>query len=173
MTKLLRQPLVTAAMTCLCVAIGFGDSDGNALSTKLNGFKEVPPINSQGSGQFQATINTNAGQITYVLTYSGLTSNATQSHVHFAEAGVNGGVMFFLCTNLGNGPAGTPACPASGGTVTGVITAANILSVPGQNVTAGDFASALKIIRSGVGYANVHTVNFPAGEIRGQVKGDD
>ena len=81
--------------------------------------------------------------------------------------------MFFLCTNLGNGPAGTPACPVNGGTVTGTIGPGGIVGPTGQIVSAGDFASAVRIMRSGVGYANVHTTNFPGGEIRGPVKSDD
>jgi hypothetical protein len=81
--------------------------------------------------------------------------------------------MFFLCTNLGNGPEGTPACLASGGAVMGTITAGSIVGPTGQNLTPGDFASVLKIIRAGVGYANVHTEKFPVGEIPGQVTSDD
>lgn len=111
--------------------------------------------------------------MTYTETFSGLTSSVLQSHIHFAQPGVNGSVVVFLCTNLGNGPAGTPACPAGGGTVTGTITAASVLSVPAQHITAGDFAAVLNFIRAGDGYANVHTMNFPGGEIRGQIKTDD
>jgi hypothetical protein len=150
----------------------FGDSGTGSVRATLSGFNEVPPINSPGSGRFQATIFSD--HLTYTLTYSGLTSDATQSHVHFGQPGVNGGVYFFLCSNVGT-PAGitTPACPVSGGTVTGTITAADIIPVPTQNITAGDFASAVKIILAGVGYANVHSNNFKAGEIRGQVKNSD
>ncbi len=48
-----------------------------------------------------------------------------------------------------------------------------VLAVPSQNVTAGDFAGLVKILRVHLGYANVHTPLFPAGEIRGQVSSDD
>jgi len=51
----------------------------------------------------------------------------TQAHIHFGKRHVAGGIIVFLCTNLGNGPAGTPACPDSAGTVTGSITAASII----------------------------------------------
>lgn len=172
MTKLIRQPLEMMLLTCLCCATLLGDSDDNRLRARLNGFAETPmTLNSPGSGQFRAT--TNAQTLTFTLTYSGLTSNVTQAHVHFGAPGLSGGVMFFLCSNLGNGPAGTPACPVSGGTVTRRIGASDIVGPAGQNVSAGDFAAALKIMRSGVGYVNVHTANFPGGEIRGEVKGDD
>jgi len=40
-------------------------------------------------------------------------------------------------------------------------------------VSAGDFAGALRIIASGDAYVNVHTTNFPGGEIRGQVRSND
>ena len=44
----------------------------------------------------------------------------------------------------------------------------------GQDISAGQFDELLQAIRSGFTYANVHSVKFPAGEIRGQIKvGDD
>jgi hypothetical protein len=167
MTKLIRPAALAAAVTiCLGAATVLGQE---TFSAKLTGFKEVGntgPTNSPGSGKFQLTVT--GSSMTYTLTYSALSTPVTQAHVHFGEPGVSAGVMFFLCTN-GMGPAGTPACPADGGTVTGTITAASIVGPTGQNVTPGDFAAALKIIRAGVGYANVHTTKFPVGEIRGQL----
>jgi hypothetical protein len=41
------------------------------------------------------------------------------THIHLGQHGVNGGISVFLCTNLGNGPAGTPTCP--GGEIRGQI----------------------------------------------------
>jgi hypothetical protein len=140
---------------------------GFPISAHLSGFREVPPILTNGEASFRAIVRSDS--ISYTLTFSGLTSNATQAHLHFGEPGVNGGIFVFLCTNLGNGPAGTPACPAACGTVSGTLTAANVVSIAAQNVTSGDFAAVRRIIASGDAYANIHTVNFPAGEIRGQV----
>jgi len=52
-----------------------------------------------------------------------------------------------LCTNLGNGPAGTPACPPAGGTVTGTLTAAtSVVGPAAQNVHT--FADFIKIVKS-------------------------
>jgi hypothetical protein len=46
------------------------------------------------------------------------------------------------------------------------------MAIPEQGVEAGDLAGVIRAIRSGVTYANVHTVNFPTGEIRGQLEED-
>ena len=168
MRLLLLVGLATAGAIASVAAVAAG-SPQPALRTaaRLSGFNETPPILTNGSGTFRATINRDS--LTYTLTFSGLSSPATQAHLHFGQPGVAGGVFLFLCTNLGNGPAGTPACPANGGTVTRTVTAADIVAIPAQNVTAGDFAGAVRIIRSGDAYANVHTTNFPMGEIRGQL----
>jgi CHRD domain len=54
--------------------------------------------------------------------------------------------------------------------VTGTITPASILAVPGQNITAGDFGALETILESNTAYGNIHTNNFKAGEIRGQLR---
>ena len=53
------------------------------------------------------------------------------------------------------------------------VTAADIQAVAAQNVPAGSFEAAMSILASGDAYINVHTTNFPGGEIRGQVKSED
>src|SRR5207253_5640564 len=63
----------------------------------------------------------------------------------------------------------TPTCPAAGGTVSGTVTATDVQKISGQTLRGGNFNDAIAIIRSGEAYANVHTTNFPGGEIRGQV----
>jgi hypothetical protein len=93
----------------------------------------------------------------------------TQSHIHFGKVHTPGNVMVFFCSNLSTAPAGTQPCPANGGTVTGTLTAANLLAIASQNVPAGDFTAIEEALLSDTAYVNVHTTNFPAGEIRGQV----
>ena len=80
--------------------------------------------------------------------------------------------MVFLCTNLGNGPAGTQACPASG-TVSGMLTAASVVGPVAQNITPGDFDAVTEALLSRTAYGNIHTSKFPAGEIRGEIRRDD
>jgi len=163
--------LALVAVLGLTVTVANAGDNATRFAARMSGFNEVPPIFTDGNGMFRATIDGN--QLTYTETFGGLTSNVTQSHIHFGEQGVNGGIFLFLCSNLGNGPAGTPACPAAGGTVTRTVGATDIVAVAAQNVPAANFAAALRILRSGDAYVNVHTVMFPAGEIRGQVRATD
>jgi hypothetical protein len=53
-----------------------------------------------------------------------------------------------------------------------LITAASVIALPAQNLPAGSFDSAVRVLNSGTVYGNVHTTKFPAGEIRGEVKND-
>ena len=78
----------------------------------LTGFEEVPVVSTAGDGEFRARISTDESQIQYELSYSDLEGAVQQAHIHLGQAGVNGGITVFLCTNLGNGPAGTQPCPA-------------------------------------------------------------
>ena len=99
-----------------------------------------------------------------------MTSSVTQAHIHFGASRTNGGVMVFLCGGA------KPACPASG-TVTGTLTAADVSVLPATNadsvipqgIQPADLNGMLDAIRSGNTYINVHSANFPNGEIRGQV----
>jgi hypothetical protein len=141
------------------------------FSAQLLGFDETPvALFSNGSGRIDLTLNTRTRTITYRLTYSGLTSPVTQSHIHFGKEHVTGGITVFFCTNLGNGPAGTQACPSAGGTIMGTITAGDVLAVGAQNMPAGDFDALVRLFTTETAYANVHSTMFPAGEIRGQIR---
>src|SRR5262249_41875620 len=74
------------------------------FTAHLNGFQETPSLNSTGQGDLSLTIGNN--QITFDLTYSGLSGNPTVAHVHIGQVGVAGGVSFFFC-----GGGSKPACP--------------------------------------------------------------
>ena len=161
-TKNIGFLAIAAVMTNL-LAAPIGNSQTERFSASLAGGNEVPPINSAGTADFEMTIQ---DPITFSLTFSGLSSPLSVSHLHFAPSKVAGGVMIFLC-----GGGNQPACPAAtSGTITGTITAANVTGPGGQGITPGDLDSALGAVRSGLSYANMHTTMFPGGEIRGDVQ---
>jgi len=167
--RLLDAALVAAVVT-------FSISCAHAAEhfvASLSGFNEIGGVGagetgailSNGRGSLVLDFDKKAGTAEYTLTYSGLSSTVTVAHIHFGKVHVAGGIIVFLC-----GGGGQAACPSSG-TVSGTITAGNVQAIESQNVKAGDFDAFEDALTTNTAYANVHTTNFPAGEIRGQVRG--
>jgi CHRD domain len=149
----------------------------NVQSDPLSGYLEGAPggpISTTGNGSFHATIDDEAQEIHYTVSYADLEGSVLQSHIHFGHRDTNGGITVFLCTNLGNGPAGTPVCPAPPATVSGTITAGQVTGgAAAQGIAAGEFDEVVAAIRAGKTYVNVHSSTWPAGEIRAQINDDD
>ena len=169
-------PVVASALI-LGAAPARADRDNDDFSAKLSGFEEVGGVGagqtgailSGGTATLSLELDRNAQTLSYTLEFSGLSTDVAQAHIHFGKRHVGGGVMVFFCSNLGNGPAGTPACPAGGGTVTGTVGAAGVVGPAAQGVTIGNFDAVIEALDSNTAYANIHTTKFPAGEIRGQI----
>jgi hypothetical protein len=177
--------LVVGAAALAVAAFAFAGASGlgfKHISGDMTGYQEVPSVSTGASARFTAEVNKDGNAINWELTYSGLEGDVQQSHIHFGNVGVNGGISVFLCTNLGNGPIGTQACPQSG-TITGTITAADVSpNIPAtaaartQGIDTGEFEELARAIDAGSAYANVHSTRWPGGEIRAQLKtngGDD
>jgi hypothetical protein len=143
------------------------------FSTDMAGYEEVPAISTDGNGEADVEVARDGGSLKFELHYRALESPVTQSHIHFGQKDANGGIVIFFCSNLGNGPAGTPPCPqpAPGETaeVSGTRTAADMAGgAADQGIAAGEFDELVRALRAGVAYANVHSQQFGSGEIRGQ-----
>lgn len=170
-----RRIVTAAALLAAAIALPAAANSVEEFHTTFSGFNEVGGL---GAGETGAILSEGKGTLTlkldrvnqtlwFELTYSGLSSPVVQSHIHLGKNHVAGGVMVFFCSN--NNVPGVQPCPASGGTVTGTITASDVIAVTGQNVTAGDFDALTDALESNTAYANIHTMKFPAGEIRGQI----
>src|SRR5213080_2433603 len=173
----LFKAVMVAALVVFSASYAYATDE---FVARLNGFQEIGAlvgptgaIRSNGSGTMQLQLDKNAGTATFTLTFPDvgatlpLTGTVTQAHIHFGKRHVAGGVLVFFCSNLGNGPAGTQACPnlgAATATVTGTFTNASVVAIPTQNVTAGEFDALVDALRSNTAYANIHTSAFPAGE---------
>ena len=167
----LTPTLVTACfLLCNGTVASAGDTHQKGFLAKLEGFQEVPAVSTVASGSFTAAYDDREGALTFELNYSGLEGRVQQSHIHLGQRGTTGGVSVFLCSNLGNGPAGVQACPDTAGSVQGVIRAQDVIGPTAQGIGAGEFAEVLNAIEEGVAYVNVHTTKVPSGEIRGQLR---
>jgi hypothetical protein len=146
-------PLVAIA------AISCGDDDDpndpslEQFTVTLNGAAERPdPVPTSATGS--ATLSfTGSGPITYSVTVNDLSSLPSMAHIH--------------------GPAGLEA---ANDVIVGLTTIASVLTgtlVSGTLTATNDVTISLDslkvLMRNGNAYINVHTVNFPPGEIRGQI----
>jgi hypothetical protein len=150
LTSLLALALV------VCAVLGrraSADHREIAVRATLRGLNEVPPTTSRATATLRATLDEAGQRISFTLEFHDPTK-------------VNGGVMVFFC-----GGGGQPACPAAtSGTITGAITAANVVGPVEQGIAPRNFADVVYAIRTGNAYANIHTSRFPNGEIRGQLE---
>ena len=108
----------------------------------LDGPSEVPATTSGATGI--GVLSLEGTQLSYYITYSGLSGGAVAAHIHgAADAGHAAGVLFPL-----SGAAGT----------SGVLSGS-------QTLTPDQWTNLV----SGMAYANIHTPANPGGEIRGQI----
>jgi hypothetical protein len=177
-------PALATSLSLLALGVTAGDNRHRPVRAfaELIPTNEVPAISSGARGRFKATIDRDNQTISYELSYEGLEDTALQAHIHLGERHTNGGVSVFLCGNPPNVPPATfpqpPACPPSPATITGVLTAANIVGPAAQGIApsqggVNEFDELVDAILSGATYANVHSAKFPTGEIRGPVRTDE
>lgn len=163
--KSFRRLLLPTAflLTAVCATPAFA-SHKNSFFAFLDGFQEVPSVLTDGAGFFHAKVNKD-GSIDFRLRLANLSAPPLAAHIHFGQKSVNGSVMITLCG--GPPPAIVAACSED---VSGTISADFVRDTSSQGVAAGNFEGALRALRSGNTYVNVHTSNFTGGEVRGQVK---
>jgi hypothetical protein len=116
------------------------------FNATLTGSQEVPPTPSTGTGFSTVLLDDVADTITVNTSFSGLTSPAIMGHIHGpAPVGVNAPILFPF-TGVPNATSGT---------------------IPTQNFTLT--TTEVGQLEAGLFYVNVHSTDFPAGEIRGQL----
>jgi hypothetical protein len=169
----MRKYFVIASILILFTVGIVVSQQHKVLRVSLSGYEEVPALSTTGTGSFMAMIAPGDMSVQYELTYDSLEGDVTQAHIHFGNAGTNGGVAVFICSNLGNGPAGTPPCPTPPATVTGTFTAADVVGPAGQGIAAGELDELLRAVRAGSTYINVHSTLYPGGEIRSKIDVND
>lgn len=136
------------------------------LGVTLNG-------NPTGSGTFTATLDTSTNVFTWNATFSGLTSNINNGHIHgpflsTATTGTGPVILNFNPTVVVVGETGLTFAglnAATSGSATGSI----VLNASAQFNTNVNGDSLRKLILAGNAYVNIHTVSNPGGEIRGQI----
>lgn len=122
---------------------------------ELSGKEEVPPNESPSTGF--AWVKITNDEIGYEVNVTDM-DKVNAAHIHLAEAGKNGPIVLTLFK-------GGPTEQVNGTVGEANVTASNLEGpMKGKDIT--DLVTAMK---NGTTYVNVHTTDFPDGEIRGQL----
>ena len=137
-----KMTLVAAGLLATALTWGYAQAATETFTGTLTNGAEVPPTTGSGSGTAQVTLDTASKEITYKVTYSGLSGPAAAAHIHCgAAAGANAGVAVAFKD---------PASPISG--------------------TAALTDAQMADLEAGKCYVNVHTAANKGGEVRAQLQ---
>ena len=156
-TNRMRFPKLTALLLSLPLFILISCKDDTKEVERENIYygtllpmsssQETPPFTSSATGTIDANYNRLTKTLSYKISFSGLSGNATAAHIHgLGEAGVTAGVLQTF----------SPFPAATSGTYSGT------LLIDGVKFTE-------EYLLGGRYYMNIHTAAKPAGEIRGQL----
>ena len=121
----------------------------------LSGGQEVPPVQTMTRGNAVFQLSKDGTELSYKLIVANI-EDVFAAHIHDGGQGVNGPVIVGLYTS------GQIEGRFSGILAQGVISE--------QSLGEEAFANLLEKIMTGGAYVNVHTIENPAGEIRGQIR---
>lgn len=165
--------IVMAAVLLAACVMPLAGARAAVFTGTFSGANEAPGNGSSGTGEAVVTVDELAQTMLVEIDFSGLTGVTTVAHLHCCTApGANAAVAVAPGTLPG-----FPAGVTSGSyallfdlTQDATYTASFLASAGG---TAAD-ASALLIasLASGLVYANIHTTEFPGGEIRANLSPD-
>ncbi len=154
----LRKCVLGAFTMCVAAATMFGASI--TLDTTLT---PVTGTGSTGSGTFTGSFDPMTDVLDFTLDWTGLTTNFINAHIHLAPSpGANGPVLVPFFTP-GTIETITPMPPALPLLMAGTLTESIHITDPTV------LASFMGGLSAGTLYVNVHSVTFPAGEIRGDL----
>ncbi len=120
---------------------GLANAETMEMNVELTGAQQVPPVETNATGEVQVTFDSETRQLSWELDYSGLSSDATAAHFHGpADPGENA----------------PPVVPLEE-------------FADGSEGSAELTEEQAEVLRAGKMYFNLHTENNPNGELRGQV----
>lgn len=152
---------ILAAATALLLSAGIAVA-ASSITAHGDAGQEVQTPAVASNAQSQATFKLDeAGKaLSYKLNASRI-DGVRFAHIHLGARGANGPVVAFLLQ-----PQTPSTGNVSGRLSTGTITAADLVG-PLKGRPLSELVAAME---SGKAYTNIHTDEFPGGEVRGQTK---
>lgn len=164
------HPRVFACLTIAIVSPTAAQAATTIFTANLSGANEVPPVASPGTGSATVTFDDVTNLLTVRASFGGLIGTTTAAHIH-------------CCTLPGSNAGVATAVPTFPGFPLGVtagsyqssfdLTLASSFNPAFVTSNGGTVASARSVFVNGLltgrTYFNIHTTQFPGGEIRGQL----
>jgi hypothetical protein len=133
------------------------------LVAVLNGGSERPtPNNSTATGLFTASLDTLTNIMNYSVSFNGLSSPSTMAHIHGPANSSQAAGIIVDFSQVGT-------VKLAPGTTSGTFSGTLVLTSATSFTPTINGDSLLKLIKADLTYVNIHSVNFPGGEIRGQI----
>jgi hypothetical protein len=173
---MIRPRLAVVAALVLAAAATHSRADDEAFEfeAELTGDQEVttPPggVDTPATGSCDVEFDEGLTRVRVRLRVRNAIGDVTRGHFHCGRPGQNGPIAFGL---FDPGP-----CDFDDGRLSCTLTNADLTDVANACGTAvgrpvSNIAALLFAMRDGLVYCNVHTSEFQAGEVRGQMLPDD
>ena len=131
-------------------------SENAKYFTPLTGMEEVPPVNTNSTGIALFDLLNNHLNFKVNVT---MLENIKSAHIHVGEFGQNGEIIVSLLNSS------SPINIHNGTLVKGQLTATDLVgSLKGKTIN-----DLVKLFNNTKTYLNIHTKQYPNGEIRGQI----
>ena len=165
----MRAACAGVVMIACCLG-ATANAGGPEFSAKMSGDQEVPPVLTDAEGRFQIEFDRELTEGKFRLRLTDAV-RITQAHIHCGPVGVNGPIVAFLAGfhNRGWDVDGKWIDNAT-------LTDANVIPNPTPTEACPKvietLADLVQAMRDGFTYANAHSIDNPAGEVRGQIRRD-
>jgi hypothetical protein len=184
----IRKTILAVAIAALASGTALGAGGSRNFKARLTGAEEVPPVtdtNTRANATFRFNRDFTRLSFTFQLRNG---TDIKEAHLHCAPRGANGPIIASLAGLAG--PASATLLPLIPGgfsgslNVTGTLTDASIVRYPAAGTASGprgcsavlgheivNLAQLAEAMRNGEIYVNAHSLDHPAGVIRGQATG--
>lgn len=153
--RVLGLALLAAFSTSAC-----SEQEQETYIAELRGSNEVPANASSATGRVVLLVSKDASYAEYSVEQRGLSGGIRGGHFHRAAVGVNGGIVLSFIFNADGSENRNPTPGTTDLELQGAVA---------RTMTKAQLDTILADLRAGNIYANIHTPNFPGGEIRGQL----
>ena len=149
--------MMGAAVLTLGIA-GSAQAQSMQFTAQMSGANETPGVLTGAYANATVTLDLGTQTVSWVIDVFNMPSGTNNAHFHVGGPGLAGPTVVNVAF---------PAGVSNDYRLSGSATAANLLVRADQGIRSWeDFLQALV---GGQTYLNIHSVNFPGGEIRGQV----